>query len=92
MAKKKDQAETSGPAMELVEEVPAEAGAEAQPSTDKMEQELRRRKEVEFQQRVGRVLEVMRAERVDWRGLASVTPDGRIVTRVVPVEMRTDTA
>jgi hypothetical protein len=91
MGKKKAQSETGGATVALVEEDAAEAGADAQHSTEEMEQELRRRREAEFQQRVERVLEVMRAERVDWRGLASVTPDGRIVTRVVPVEMTTDT-
>jgi hypothetical protein len=40
-----------------------------------------------FQQRVQRVLAVMREERVDWRGVAFLTPDGRIGVRVVPVEM-----
>jgi len=46
-------------------------------------EEIRRRR---FQQRVERVLEVMRRERVDWRGIAYITPEGRIAVRVVPVE------
>ena len=40
-----------------------------------------------FQQRVQRVLEVMQRERVDWRGVAYIAPDGRIGARVAPVEM-----
>ena len=40
-----------------------------------------------FQERVERVLEVMTRERVDWRAIPHITPDGRIVTRVVPAEM-----
>jgi len=40
-----------------------------------------------FQQRVQRVLEVMQRERVDWRGVAYIAPDGRVGARVVPVEM-----
>ena len=40
-----------------------------------------------FQQRVQRVLEVMQRERVDWRGVAYIAPDGRLGARVVPVEM-----
>jgi len=31
---------------------------------------------------------VMKEERVDWRGVAFVTPDGRIAVQVTPVEMR----
>jgi hypothetical protein len=46
---------------------------------------LRRRR---FAERVGRVLEVMREEGIDWRGMATISADGRIVTRVVPVEAR----
>ena len=40
-----------------------------------------------FRQRVERVLEAMRRERIDWRALAFITPDGRIALRVVPIEM-----
>jgi hypothetical protein len=40
-----------------------------------------------FQERVERVLEVMRRERVDWRGLPFIGADGRIGVRVVPVEL-----
>jgi hypothetical protein len=46
--------------------------------------ELQRRR---FQERVERVLEVMRRERVDWRGLPFIGADGRIGVRVVPVEL-----
>jgi len=41
-----------------------------------------------FQERVQRVLAVMRQERIDWRGVASITPEGRIAVQVVPVEVR----
>jgi len=40
-----------------------------------------------FQERVQRVVEVMRREGVDWRGVPYITPEGRIAVRVVPVEM-----
>jgi len=40
-----------------------------------------------FQQRVRRVLAVMQEERIDWRGVPHVTPDGRIGVRILPVEM-----
>jgi len=36
---------------------------------------------------VERVLAVMQEERIDWRGVARVTSDGRIAVSVVPVEM-----
>jgi hypothetical protein len=39
-----------------------------------------------FQHRVQRVLAVMQAERIDWRGLPVITADGRIAVRVVPVD------
>ena len=47
-------------------------------------EEIRRRR---FQERVERVLEVMRRERVDWRGVPFIGADGRIGVRVVPVEL-----
>jgi len=47
-------------------------------------EELRRQR---FQERVQRVLAVMTRERIDWRGIACITPDGRIAVRVVPIEM-----
>jgi len=60
----------------------ASAAQEAALSDDELELMRRRR----FEGRVQRVLAVMREERVDWRGLAFVAPDGRIGVRVVPVE------
>jgi len=47
-------------------------------------EEIRRRR---FQERVERVLEVMRRERVDWRGVPFIGADGRIGVRVAPVEI-----
>ena len=52
--------------------------------TDKAIEEMKRKR---FEARVNRVLAVMREERIDWRGVPLVTPDGRIGVRVVPVEM-----
>ena len=52
--------------------------------TDQAIEEMKRTR---FQARVSRVLAVMREERIDWRGIPLVTPDGRIGVRVVPVEM-----
>jgi hypothetical protein len=45
--------------------------------------ELQRRR---FQERVERVLEVMRRERVDWRGVPFIAADGRIGVRVLPLD------
>jgi len=47
---------------------------------------IERMKQERFQQRVQRVLAVMREERVDWRGVAFITPDGRVAVRVFPIE------
>ena len=52
--------------------------------TDGQIEELRRRR---FEERVNRVLQVMREERVDWRGIPFITSEGRIAVRIVPVEM-----
>ena len=52
--------------------------------TDEAIEEMKRKR---FEARVNRVLAVMREERIDWRGIPLVTPDGRIGVRVVPVEM-----
>jgi hypothetical protein len=49
--------------------------------------EISRLQEERFRQRVERVLAVMRAERVDWRGVPFLTPDGRIAVRILPMEM-----
>lgn len=40
-----------------------------------------------FRQRVDRVVAVMNEERIDWRGVPFIGPDGRIGVRVHPVEM-----
>jgi len=53
------------------------------PSDQELETLARRR----FQERVNRVLAVMREERIDWRAIPYVTPEGRIAARVAPVEM-----
>ena len=52
--------------------------------TDDAIEEMKRKR---FEARVNRVLAVMREERIDWRGIPLVTPDGRIGVRVVPAEM-----
>lgn len=49
--------------------------------------EISRLQEERFRQRVERVLAVMREERVDWRGVPFLTPDGRIAVRILPMEM-----
>ena len=46
---------------------------------------LRRRR---FEERVERVQAVMREQRIDWEGIAFVTTEGRIVVRVVPIEIQ----
>lgn len=40
----------------------------------------------QFRARVERVLAAMRAERIDFRGVAFIRDDGGIGTRVVPIE------
>jgi len=55
----------------------------AEEPTDEQIEELKRTR---FRERVERVLAVMAAERVDWRGIPVVTPDGRIGVQVVPIE------
>jgi hypothetical protein len=54
----------------------------AQPLTDAA---LRAEQERRFQQRVARVIEFMRQQGVDFRGIPLITQDGRIGARVVPV-------
>ena len=44
-------------------------------------------KQTRFRERVERVLAVMQTERVAWRGIPVVTPDGRIGVQVVPVDV-----
>ena len=60
------------------------ADDKGQEITDAEIEQLKRQR---FQQRVERVLEVMRRERVDWRGIPYITPEGRIAVRLVSVEM-----
>ena len=47
---------------------------------------IERLRQERFGQRVQRVLEVMKEERVDWRGVPFIAPDGRIGVRVMPVD------
>jgi len=49
--------------------------------------ELERIRRERFGRRVERVLAAMREERIDWKGVAFIAPDGRVGVRVVPVEM-----
>jgi len=49
--------------------------------------EIERLKAKRFSERVQRVLVVMQREGVDWRAVPFVTPDGRIGTRVMPVDL-----
>jgi len=51
---------------------------------DEAIEEIKRRR---FQQRVQRVMAVMQQERIDWRGIPFLTPDGRIGVRVLPVDL-----
>lgn len=60
------------------------AAPQGQPMSDEAIELLRRER---FQRRLRRVLTVMQEERIDWRGVPYVSPDGRIAVRVVPVEM-----
>ena len=54
--------------------------------TELTEEELRAEQMRRFQERVNRVLMVMKRERVDFQAQAFLMPDGRIGTRVMPVE------
>ncbi len=47
---------------------------------------IERMRQERFGRRVQRVLEVMKEERVDWRGVPFIAPDGRIGVRVMPVD------
>jgi hypothetical protein len=58
----------------------------SQGATAVPDEELERLRRERFRQRVGRVLAVMQSERIDWRGVPHVTPDGRIGVRIIPVE------
>ena len=49
--------------------------------------EIERLKARRFAERVQRVLAVMQEERVDWRAAPFISADGRIGTRVVPVDL-----
>ncbi len=60
---------------------------DAQKEPQLSDAEIERLKSQRFQERVERVLEVMTRERVDWRAIPYITPDGRVVARVVPAEM-----
>jgi hypothetical protein len=51
------------------------------------DEEIERLKSQRFQERVRRVHAAMERERVDWRGVPYIAPDGRIAVRVVPVDM-----
>ena len=51
---------------------------------DEAIEELKARR---FRQRVARVLAVMQEERIDWRAVPFLTPDGRVGVRVVPVDL-----
>ena len=61
---------------------------EAAPGKDGVtDAELERIRRERFGRRVERVLAVMREERIDWKGVAFIAPDGRVGVRVVPVEL-----
>lgn len=62
-------------------------GGASQRVADLSDDELERARARRFRARVERVLAVMQEERIDWRGVARVTSDGRIAVSVVPVEM-----
>ena len=49
--------------------------------------EIERLKAKRFAERVQRVLAVMQEERIDWRAAPFISADGRIGTRVVPVDL-----
>jgi len=57
------------------------------PSPELSDEAIREIAQRRFQQRVNRVLAVMKEEGVDFRGMAVITADGRIGVRVAPVEM-----
>jgi len=69
---------------EKPEKTPEQTLGPVPPISDEAIEQMR---QTRFQMRVQRVLEVMRQERIDWRGLPFLTPDGRVAARVVPVEM-----
>jgi len=59
----------------------------AEEDTHVTDAELERLRRERFQARVNKVLAVMREEQIDFRGIPTITQDGRIAVRIVPVEM-----
>ena len=52
--------------------------------SDEAIEEIRKQR---FNERVQRVLEVMRRERIDWQGIPTISSDGRITVRLQPREI-----
>jgi len=65
-------------------QLPDSTGASGTQLSDDAIEAMKRQR---FHQRVQRVLAVMQQERIDWRGVPFITPDGRIGVRLAPVEM-----
>ena len=57
----------------------------AEPMSDEELEQLRRER---FEVRVKTVLAVMQEQKIDWRGVPYITPDGAIKVRLLPVEMK----
>jgi hypothetical protein len=71
-----------------VEEAKSRGGDESAAVPPLSDEAIRAMQQTRFQERVQRVQEVMQRERVDWRGVPFIAPDGRIGVRVVPVEVQ----
>ena len=74
--------EKDAPEAEVVPQKSIVAGPPV-PSDEAIE-EIRKQR---FNERVQRVLQVMQQERIDWKGIPVISPDGRIVVRIQPVEI-----
>ena len=64
----------------------AKGPVEATKVTEISNEDLERIRLERFQERVNRVVAVMKRERVDWRGMPFIQ-DGQIRARVIPVDL-----
>ena len=62
-------------------------GADGALSAEVSDEAIRQIQQQRFRARVQRVLEVMREERIDWRGAPYITLEGKIAVRLLPTEM-----
>jgi len=69
----------------------AAATTTSPPSTTITDQDLAQLRQQRFNERVGRVLDAMRQERIDFQAVPYLTADGRVAARVQAVDVETTT-